>query len=220
MRERLLAPQLLKSDVWIDYARKIDQVFGAMGIDDARAKLALLRSPMDLTAVVVGDESKVVALDSIPRHERATLIKTADMLGFRFYDQQILDSEDYLRLCLFLAQYYRQDKGTERFADFMGFAANAVFEVVPTWTTDYVEFYKQGDPAIGVPVYKGGPWYPTTHVVLRYDLTKFTGVDRSSLIEFFYYFANINIVLWATELVDLSPLQLGVTGAAAIEINY
>lgn len=219
-RYRLLAPQLSQSQVWMDYANKIDAVFRTMGIDDARAKLALLRSPMNLEGVVAGGDSRMIALSEVERHERATLVKTADMLGFRFYDTQILDTEDYLRLCLFLAQYYQQDKGTERFADFMGFASNAVFEVVSTWTTDYVNFVPEGDPSIGVPVHKGGPWYPTTHVVLKYSLSKFTGLERTSVIEFFYYFANINIVLWATELVEQTTTAVKITGAAAHEIWY
>lgn len=220
-RDRLLAPQLQKSGVWQDYARKIDQVLADMGIDDARAKLALLRSPLNSADAVVSQQGQPLqALASVERQERATLVKTADMLGFRYYNRDLLDSEAYLRLCMFLGQYYEMDKGTERFDDFMGFVANSAFQVISTWTQDYVTFYKEGDPVIGTPVYRGGPWYPTTHVVLRYGFGPFIGVDSASIIDFFYYFANINLVLWSVELVDdeANPMIVNVAGAATMDI--
>lgn len=218
-RRRLLAPQLEKSEVWTDYADSIDAVFASVGIEDARTKLALLRSPLNLQDVVTAvDGGTLTALDSVERQERVTLVKTADMLGFRFYDSTILNVEDYLRLCIFISQYYDEDKGTERFDDFMGFMANVALEVKSTWTEDYVTFYAEGDPAIGTPVYQGGTWYPTTHVILSFGLDKFTGVDRQNLLDFFYYFANINVVLWAIEMTDDVLIQQGICGAATYEV--
>lgn len=220
-RFRLLAPQLSKSQVWTDYAQKIDQVFADLGIDDARTKLQLLRSPINAQDILVTTNGQTLTtLESVQRQERATLVKTADMLGFRFYNSELLNAEAYLRLCLYLGQYYDLDKGTERFDDFMGFVVNSTFQVTPTWTQDYVTFYKEGDPAIGTPVYKGGTWYPTTHVFLTFGFGAFPGSLQTSIIDFLYYFANINVVLWAIELIDddATPTVVKVTGDATIEI--
>jgi len=221
MTERvgLLAPQLEKSKVWRDFAAAVDRVFTDLGIDGARDLLASLRAPLNLKDVVGAEPGgALTALDVIPRAERQTLVRNAELLGFRFYDSAILDAEDYVRLCMFLGQYYDEDKGTARFADFMGFMANVKLQVVPTWTQDYVTFLKEGDPGIGVPVYRGGPWYPTTHVVLSFGLGKFAGVDRNSLIEFFYYFANINLVLWAIEMTDDASMSVNISGAGTLDI--
>jgi hypothetical protein len=220
-RGRLLAPQLLKSDVWQDFADQIDATFTALGIEDARQKLSLLRSPINLTDVVgSSDGDTIMTLADMEVQERATLVKTADMLGFRFYDSEFLQAEDYLRLCMFLGEYYANDKGTVRFSDFMGFISNNPLVVYNTWTEDYVTFFKEGDPAIGTPVYQGGSWYPTTHVILEFSLESFAGIDRSDLIEWFYYFANINVVLWAIEMDDTAFLTAKVTGDATTEIWY
>lgn len=220
-RDKLLAPQLSKSDVWVDLANKIDQVFTQLGIDDARTKLALLRAPLNLRDVVsVTPNGDLIALDSVERHERATLIQTANMIGFRFHHQNLLNTEDYLRLCMYLGQYYDEDKGTERFIEFMSYICNAIFELHTTWTRDYVHFLKEGDPLIGTPVYEGGEWYPTTHVILKYDFVRFSGVTVFNLIEFFNYFANINVVLWSIEMVGDTFLQAKITGAAMHEIWY
>lgn len=222
-RTKLLSVVLEQNPAWVEMAKSVDAALAESGIDDARVKLQSLRSPinMDDALVRVNSETGILtALSDIERHEKATLVNTAELLGFRFYDQNILSAESYLRLCMSLGQYYSADKGTERFDDFMAFVINDGFTVVNTWTEDYVTFYEEGSGSIGTPVYEGGTWYPTTHVVVRYGLGSLAGVTMEQVYEFFYYFANINLVLHRVDIETTTLNTIGICGASRIYIEY
>jgi hypothetical protein len=53
----------------------------------------------------------------------------------------------------------------------------------------------EGDPLIGTPIWQGGNWFPTTHVRVTFDGTKFSNVSDSDIVAFFYSFAPYNLVL-------------------------
>ena len=63
------------------------------------------------------------------------------------------------------------------------------------WSSDYKTFLEEGDPSIGTPIWQGGDWFPTTHVRLYFDFFKFQGISATDLGNFFYEFANYNLVL-------------------------
>lgn len=220
MRERLLAPYIERFDVWADLSRSVDDVWAALGIDSAIEQLKWLRSPINVKDVVVGDTGVLLPLNMVPQQDRASLVLTADLLGFRYYETNLLDTEDYLKLCRHLAEYYSNDKGTPTWTAFLGWCLDSKFQVYNTWTQDYQTFLLENDPTIGASIAEGGTWYPTTHVVLEYDQTRFAGVHPSQLIEFFNYFANINLVLWMTQLGGTENLRLQLASVGSIECEY
>lgn len=220
MRERLLAAHIERFPIWSNLAESLNKVWAELGIDEAIDQLKWLRSPINTKDVVIADGGKLVAINSIPSQDKTTLVLTADMLGFRYYETTLLDASDYLKLCRHLAEYYSNDKGTPAWTDFLGWCLETHFVVYQTWTEDYVKFFTEGDPAIGLSIDKGGTWYPTTHVVLEYDQTRFAGVNPNQLVEFFNYFANVNLVLWMTQIGGTETINMEAAAIGSFECSY
>jgi hypothetical protein len=82
--------------------------------------------------------------------------------------------------------------------EFINFCLATDFQITVLWTKDYVHFFPEGSSAIGTPIWKGGNWYPTTHVMI---IAKggLEGVDFTTLVNFFYEIANYNLVLWSID---------------------
>jgi hypothetical protein len=220
MRDKLLGPHVARFEVWEQLAASLNQVWTQLGIDDAIEQLKWLRSPINTSDVVSGTGGKFSTLPQSTVQDRTTLVLTADLLGFRYYETTLLDAQDYLKLCRHLAEYYANDKGTPAWTDFLGWCLNANFDMIPTWTQDYKTFLSEGDPTIGASVADGGTWYPTTHMVLEYDQTKFVGVPTKQLVEFFNYFANINIVIWMTQLGGTENIRIKTAMFGQLECVY
>lgn len=221
-RQILMPPAQGQNQLYLDLSDAIDEAFDVLGIDLNIEALRTLRQPFTLSDMVVSEaeeQGKLVSLSQVTKQDLETLILSANMLGFRFRQSDIFTQEDFLRLVTYLGEYYHTDKGTQSWEDFLGFALNAEFRVLNTWTQDYVHFFTEGDPAIGVPIHDGGTWYPTTHVVLEYDITRFAG-QSASVVEFFYYFANINLVLWAIRLTQTATMSLNVALHGKMTVVY
>ena len=191
-RSRLLSEHIRQHPVWGELVTSLDEVWANLGLDNAIDKMKWLRSPINTRDLVISDGGKLVNMGTLSPHDRTTLIQSADLLGFRFHDSSMFTSEDYIRFCRFLAQYYNDDKGMPIWSDFLSWMTNAEFRTAQLWTTDYVDFYEEDDPAVGTPIHEGGDWYPTTHILIEYDASRF---DLLALREFFNYFSNINLVL-------------------------
>jgi hypothetical protein len=221
-RQILMPPAQGQNQLYLDLADATDEAFDVLGIDLNIEALRTLRQPFTISDMVVSEaeeQGKLVSLSQVTTQDLETLILSANMLGFRFRQSDIFTQEDFLRLVTYLGEYYHADKGTQSWEDFLGFALNAEFRVLNTWTEDYVHFYTEGDPAIGTPIHDGGTWYPTTHVVLEYDITRFAG-QSASVVEFFYYFANINLVLWAIRLTQTAKMSLNVALHGKMTVVY
>ena len=216
MRNILLPEYLRQYNVWDDLASALDTTWEKIGIDDAIQRLQWLRNPINTQDLIVGKDNKIKSLKDITQIDRPSMVMLSDLLGFRFYETSTLNTQDYLRLCVCLADYYSNDKGTPKWTDFISWCLAAKFEAIPTFTTDYKTFYMEGDPAIGKLITQGGEWYPTTHVVFKYDATAFAGIEPSKMVEFFYYFANINLVLWMTQLSGTSLMEFSIGAHGSI----
>lgn len=220
-REKLLSPYL-DTPVWQQLIEAIDQLLANENIDDAKRQLRNLRSPINTQSAaftVSLEGNKLTRLEDVESLERDSIIQHANLIGFNFKTSNLLQVQDYLRISLYVAQYYAETKGTVAWQDFLGFVLNAQFTVTPMWTQNYVDFFEEGDPAIGYSVYEGGFWYPTTHVVLAYDPSKFS-LSPQTVYEFFYYFANINLVLEYIflEFTGSMSLQVAVTGYLDVQV--
>jgi len=138
--------------------------------------------------------------------ERSILIQNGNMLGFDFFNTTLTD-EDYRRLLEFISMYWAEG-GTNNFVKFISFIKNIRLECLPLWSVDtagddYPELEIKQDSM--VPVWKGGTWYPTSHVELRYNPLldqKQTNSNETQSFELykgvediFYVFAPIQLVL-------------------------
>lgn len=146
--------------------------------------------------------------------ERTYLILTAKLLGLDiksdgFPDQTVRVMVEHL------TRYYAY-KGTDQFAEFLGFINNTRFTLKRQWTTDYKTFY---DEPGGTTWYDGGTWYVTPHVVLTYDATQYTP-DPSDLKAQFYLFAPIHLVLDKLERVLTGSMNLYVSVVGVREIIF
>lgn len=213
MSRSVLLPPYLDTDVWNQLIEAIDEVFGDLEIDDAKRQLQLMRQPINTADKIYAanlQDGRLTDLQDVESLERDSVVQQAKVLGFNFSTSSLFKAEDYLRLTQYISAYYTETKGTEVWQNFLGFCVNANFQVHVLWTRDYVTFYEEGDPAIGFAVYEGGEWYPTTHVVLEYDSSKFGTLDPKAVTDFFYYFANINLVL--------EYISLGITGTLQLQV--
>lgn len=138
--------------------------------------------------------------------ERSLLIQNGYMLGFDFFNSSFTD-EDYRRLVEFISMYWAEG-GTDNFIKFISFIKNIKLECLPLWSIDtedneYSELEIKQDSML--PTWKGGVWYPTSHVELRFNPLKDHAQTNVSVLdsvglykgveELFYVFAPIHLVL-------------------------
>lgn len=172
----------------------------------------------EVSVEIPGVGSVVVPFRTV--HERGILVNGTRSLGFDYFSDKIAD-EDYARIYKYISEFW-QDSGTEDFVNFMGFIKNMRLEAEQLWTrdkgdhatSDAVEIRKYDfleifDPNSMIPVWIGsgtvgsndavelpaGADYPTSHVVISYDITVSQDLDLLDLVNLFYYLAPIHLVL-------------------------
>lgn len=222
-RVDLLPPMLEANQMWIDFANAIEIVWGGLGIPQAITQLKTLRQPMVVSDAAVSDAlsaGTLINLANVNVLERDALVRTADLLGFSYAQTDALTDTNYLLLCRNLAFYYNQVKGMSQWTDFITYTLNAPFSVSNTWTQDYVTFYAEGDPAIGTPVYAGGSWYPTTHIILNISQAQWLGLSLDKLLELVYNLGNIQLVVYYISVTDESLITETVGISSVTTITY
>lgn len=202
-RQPLVPPYLEDVDSWTELVEAIDEVFGP-AIDDPTHWLSKLRDnwiPTPTAEDILQAQSALLDSTQFELPEKELLIRQANMLGFDFNQPDILTAEDYQRIVRNLALYW-YNKGTPDFVNFLGFALNTELTVQNLWSTpgttvpdSYGPFLPEGDPGIGTPVWQGGTWFPTTHVQVEFDPSKFGTTQLNKLTALFYSIANYNLVL-------------------------
>jgi alpha-tubulin suppressor-like RCC1 family protein len=200
-RTQLLPPYLENNPVWTELFDALDTLWAngtlnQAGIDNAINALRYIRYPYILTDAALGkiNEGQMISFEEFAAPDRSLLIQQTNLLGLPITNSDLLSDEDYLRLFRNLGMYWFS-KGKANFIDFLSYCLNTDFSIINLWTTNYVDFYEEGDPTIGTPIWSGGAWYPTTHVRLSYDAAKYTDVPTEDLTRLFYDFANYNLVL-------------------------
>lgn len=149
--------------------------------------------------------------------DRPTLLLLVGQLGLKYERNDIFDDSDLKRLIRHLPKFWAE-KGYRNFIEYMSYAVNAELKLQYLWTEDFEVFVPEGG-AIGTPVWEGGTWYPTSHVYIAYDVSKFTSTVNSgfssltALSKYFYSIAPINLVLRAfTTTILLEPIQMRIGG--------
>ena len=145
---------------------------------------------------------------SVP--EQAIVLKQLNMLGLQLGVPTVMfDEYSFMNFCRFIGLYWMQ-KGTGTFMDFVNFCTGMQFKIINCWTKDYKEFYAEDDTEhVGTPIWEGGEWYPTTHIIFKSINPEFT--DVKMLGQLFYELANYNLVLYSIDCVF--NLQFQVPGS-------
>lgn len=94
-----------------------------------------------------------------PSIDRVTLLKIMDLIGFK-YAQNDIFSDDDLRRFVRHTPLFWMEKGNRNFIQYMSYVINAQLEMQYLWTEDYVNFYPEGSPQIGKPI-----WAPSQNLV-------------------------------------------------------
>lgn len=200
-RRALLPPYMEDIPIWEDMIQMVDQVLNKK-IDEPTEWLAQLRYLWieASTAAESIEAGQLLDLDDFEVPEKEILIRQSKQLGFDFQDSDLITAKDYQRIVRNIAHFW-YSKGKPNFVDFLGFVLNTQMTIKSLWSTvgptpdTYGPMLEEGDPGIGAPVWKGGVWFPTTHVNLIFDPFKFTSPQFAKLINLFYAVANYNLVV-------------------------
>lgn len=186
---QLLSESFRSRAAWDDLARVASRVLYEY-FDRHRIALELSRSPENISRVIK--------------------IATLKMLGLDWRSDNLSD-EDYDRLIATISEY-QQNHGPQDFVRYIGFALGVPMELIPLWTRDYGTFVPGPDFKL-TPIWKGGTWYPTSHVGLLYEefAENADKVEEEEIRNVFYKMAPIHLVLdWIASEVTLrvGPLYM------------
>ena len=197
---QILLPEFLKSyPHWTDLAQAIDEVFEDT-VDKPSNMLSRVREVLHLglaaqIQILNGD---TLAESDFERFEREILIKCLTFVGCPIRNYSIFSDTQLFRLLQHLPTYW-YSKGGMNVGEFISFVLGVDVDISNLWTTDYENFYPEGDTHIGLAIYDGGDWYPTSHVRLGYDPFLFTDLTIPNLKKFLDDLLNYNLVLHSIE---------------------
>ena len=209
-RKILLPPYLSFNSFFSEWLDATDELFDSR-VED---KIEILKNLRNMWVENPEMERKIqrgemIYQDDWSVPEQNIVLKQLNMLGLQLGVPTVMfDEYSFMNFCRFLGIYWMQ-KGTQTFMDFVNFCTGTQFLISNCWTKDYKEFFAEGDEEIGTPVWEGGEWYPTTHVLFRSINPEFTDVQM--LGQLFYELANYNLVLYAIDCVF--NLQFQVPGS-------
>ena len=170
---RAILPAYISSNPYFaDFCDSIDTVFDDLVYEKAKG-LGELRNMWlenpELERKV--QDAEMLTLEDWTIPEREIVAKQLNNLGLELGQSMTLfTDDDLLSLCRFLGLYWFE-KGTQAFVDFIN----------------------------GTPIWEGGDWYPTTHVVFKSEDIN-TEVRLVTIL--FNEIANYNLVLYSIEIED------------------
>lgn len=197
-RSTLLPPYLLANPYFVEFSDSMDAVF-ASSVDSSLDALSNIRnmwvqSP-DTEASV--QDQQLITKEAWALPDRDLIVKQVNMLGMKLHNAGVVSDDAYQTIARFVGMYWF-GKGTQGFIEFINYCLSADLRMINMWTEDYDTFLPEGDPGIGVPIWAGGTWYPTTHVTIEAK-GGLKGLDIRTLQSFFYEIANYNLVLLAID---------------------
>lgn len=198
-RNVLLPPYLALTPYYTEYSDTIDEVFSTT-VDQPTEILAKLRNvwPTVPSTEQIIENHELLNFSDWPQFEREILVHQVNSLGMKLQTAGILSDDQYQIISRWVGQYWF-GKGTESFINFINYCLGSSLSVQWLWTQDYVTFLPDGDPGIGTPIWKGGTWYPTSHVSIN-AAGGLASLDPQTLVAFFYEIANYNLVLQSLNL--------------------
>lgn len=189
----ILLPNYLDDPAWSDLTDGIDSVFKSK-IDNPAIWISKLREKYIPGATALDASlTRLLSESDFDMFDRETQVQTLDISGFRIPQSDNFTQKQYQRILREIGVYW-YSKGTGNLADILSVVLNVPVSIETLWTNDYITFYAEGDSSIGVPLYNGGTWYPTTNIQFAYDPTA-TAVPLKSLLSLFYSISNYNLVI-------------------------
>jgi hypothetical protein len=234
---KLLLPSYLQNQAWLDLADAMSAVFDTE-VHQPLDALEFLRHTSITDYDLTGASSLDFSLVADKVANREFILPTdyhvfdsnierlrLNHLGVRIENPSILDPS-LLSIVPTLANsplhrttqtigMYWYHKGLGEVIEYINFVLNTNVRMSRLWTTDYVTFLQE-DEGIGVPIWDGGPWYPTTHVRINIVLGEFDLNTLPELVRLFYAIANYNLVLESVALKIMSELTYDVTDTGPV----
>lgn len=203
-RQVLLPPYMEDVEAWQQLIEVVDDTF--TWIDNAAIWMGWLRDTWilsDAQSAALEENDVLTDSENFEPVERDILIRQANMLGFRALNPAVLSDADYRKIVRYLPQYW-YSQGTNRLEKFLGFILDVDISITPLWAQDlglnnglYNGFTVEED--IGMPVWKGGTWFPTTHVRIRLPPERESGDIKEKIEQLFKVLSNYNLVLHSIE---------------------
>jgi hypothetical protein len=200
MSRQVLIPNFLQSDPWTTLVSAIDSVYSP-NVDEPVKWLTKIREHYLLndTTLATIEAGNLVSESALDNFDKQTTIQNIALSGVSVPNSETFSNLQLSRLLREVSTYWYQ-KGTGYSEDFISYVLNTPVGVVTTWTSDYLTFLTEGDPAIGTPVYSGGTWYPTTHVQFSFDPLTVLPVPLSTILTLFLTVCNYNLVIHSAAL--------------------
>lgn len=200
-----LPSYLHENPIWSAFGDAVGTVFD-QNLGVPVQQLMSVRDVNNFNPSAVQAKAGVAMLDStdavyegVQWNAKSTRISLATMLGMNFYNlSTITDSTVYDNFVKYAVQFF-PEQGTPSWPEFLGFATNTLIVLSQLWAeldatgTLYTNMQPEGSTNIGVPVWKGGTWFPTSH----YDVTvlsNFGTTNLQQLSELLQFVAPINVV--------------------------
>lgn len=194
MDRSILLPEFLQTDAWLEFSSGIDELLS--DVDTKTRLLSRIREPMHFAysgMLKVLDKKMLDQQVDLNHFDREFMIRSLNLIGLPFNNTEIFSDDHLFRFFQSLSRFW-YSKGRSDVAEFLSFILNADLKIVNMWTEDYLTFLPEGDSSVGVPLTRGGTWYPTTHIRLTYDPTILADVSIRSVIEMVYELGNYNLV--------------------------
>lgn len=216
-RSILLPPYLMSNPFFIEWLDAMDELFD----ERVDAKIYVLQNLRNMWVSNPAletkiEESQLLDLDDWSIPEQSIVLKQLNTLGLQLGVPTVMfDQYSFVNLSRYIGMYWMA-KGTGTLMDFINFCTGYTFELKNCWTKDYKTFYPEGDDRVGEALWKGGEWYPTTHVqfnAINPDMT-----DVNLLAQLFFEIANYNLVLYSINF--QFDLMFEVPGAENLGINF
>jgi hypothetical protein len=195
MARRDLLPIFMQTPLWTDFCDTVDEIFGKE-IDEPAKFLSLIRTLYLLNPQVETkiEDRKLFSQDELTIFDKTTTVRQANLVGFPVTQTNLFDIQSYARIARNMGSFWF-NKGTKGFIDFIAYCLSADLQIQFLWTEDYQIFLPEGSPGIGLPVYDGGTWYPTSQVQIDFNLGSFGGVSILSMVKLFNEISNYNLVI-------------------------
>lgn len=190
MPRSILLPDSLNTPFWRTLLDAVDSVWAAP-IDNKVKDLYRINEVLRFNQT---EEFALTSSSNIDIMDRETAIKKLNSLGLKLRATENLSTTALTRICANISTYWF-GKGNKHFMPFLEYALAVRAKAIPLYTQDYITFLEEGDVGIGIKIYDGGTWYPTTHVNVYLDPTTLVETDLQSFQDVFFAVAPYTLVV-------------------------
>lgn len=171
---RALPDELRENPFWRDFGNAVSDVLDTF-VDGPRRQLRHIRDA-----------------DYLPRKLQ---IRSLRQKGINFFSDT-LSIDDIVRLNRFVGLYW-PGKSTKEFDRFLSYFLNIRVDLTQLWNdtqTDVFNVFE--DKPLGLKLWEGGSWWPTSHIKATFDVENNPNLKIDDLVKLFYILAPIQLVLY------------------------